>query len=146
MKYTIILFVLTAGLIMAGCNAKGVPVGLSDACSMDYDKKYVEVSGFLDDKGGIFCSNIGGGDVKCGFKLLESPGAEKSMSADIVQGTWANNVEKIERGYKKEDIKIHDNSGNIINMAEKVKLTGTMMNTPDRTVCLVKVDKIEKGQ
>ena len=66
------------------------------------------------------------------------------MSADIVQGTSANNVENLERGYKKEDIKIHDNSGNIINMADKVKLTGTMMNTPDRPSVLIKVDKIEK--
>ena len=69
---------------------------------------------------------------------------EKAMSADIVQGTWANNVEKLERGYKREDIKIHDNSGNIINMAEKDRLTGTMMNTPDQKVCLLKVDQIEK--
>ena len=136
--------ILASAIFLASCNSKGEPVELSKACSTDYDKKYVEVGGFLDDKGGVFCSNIGGGDVKCGFKLLESPGGEKAMSADIVQGTWANNVEKLERGYKREDIKIRDNSGNIINMADKVRLTGTMMNTPDQKVCLIKVDKIEK--
>lgn len=144
MRIYIILIVFTAILFSAGCNSKGEPVELAKACAPDFDKKYVEVAGFLDDKGGVFCSNIGGGDVKCGFKLLEAPGGEKVMSADIVQGTWANNVEKLERGYKKEDIKIHDNSGSVISMSDKVKLTGTMMVTPDQTVCLIKVDKIEK--
>ena len=144
MKTESVLFILALSFFVSACNTVGVPVELSKACSMDYDKKVVEVSGFLDDKGGVFCSNIGGGNVKCGFKLLENPGSEKTMTADIEQGTWANNVEKLERGYKKEDIKIHDNSGNIINMAEKVKLTGEMMVTPDLTVCLIKVAKIEK--
>lgn len=131
-------------LVHACSNPVGVPVELTNACSMDYDKKTVEVSGFLDDKGGVFCSNIGGGNVKCGFRLLENPTGEKVMTADIEQGTSANTVEKLERGYKKEDIKIHDNSGAVINMAEKVKLTGDMMVTPDKTVCLIKVAKIEK--
>ena len=143
-NFTLLLFTSSVLFVLGCSGGPGEPVELAKACSMDYDKKRVEVTGFLDDKGGIFCSNIGGGDVKCGFKLLEAPGAEKAMSADIVQGTWANNVEKMERGYKREDIKIRDNGGNIINMADKVRLTGAMMNTPDKTVCLIKVEKIEK--
>lgn len=140
-----LLMTVVAGITLTACAGKPAEhIDLANACKIENEKKYVEVSGFLDDKGGVFCSNIGGGDVKCGFKVLEAPGSEKAMSADIVQGTWANNVEKLERGYKKEDIKIHDNDGNVINMSEKVRLTGTMSVTPDLKVCLIKVDKIER--
>lgn len=135
--------------LFTACNQTGVPVEYARACDTENDKKYIEVSGYLDDKGGVFCSNTGGGPVRCGFKLLESPGAEKGFSADIEQGTWANNVEKLQSGYKKEDVKIHDNSGNIINMADKVKLVGKMNTAKDPTSptggpCYLTVTKIEK--
>jgi hypothetical protein len=144
MKKSLILILGFVCIFVTACNKTGVPVEFSKACSIENEKKYIEVSGFLDDKGGVFCSNIGGGNVKCGFKLLENPGSEKSIGADIEQGTWANNVEELPRGYKKEDIKIRDNSGNIINLADKVKLTGEMNVTPDGKVCFLKVTKIEK--
>jgi hypothetical protein len=144
MKNLIISVFMFVAVFTSACNKTGVPVEFSKACSIENEKKYIEVSGFLDDKGGVFCSNIGGGNVKCGFKLLENPGSEKSIGADIEEGTWANNVEKLGSGYKKEDIKIHDNGGNIINLADKVKLTGEMNVTPDLKVCFLKVTKIEK--
>lgn len=144
MKNLIILVFMFVAIFAAACNKTGVPIEFSKACSIENEKKYIEVSGFLDDKGGVFCSNIGGGNVKCGFKLLEKPGGEKSIGADIEEGTWANNVEKLGSGYKKEDIKIRDNDGNIINLADKVKLTGEMNVTPDLKVCFLKVAKIEK--
>jgi hypothetical protein len=135
--------------IFTACNQTGTPVEYARACDTENEKKYIEVSGYLDDKGGVFCSNTGGGPVRCGFKLLESPGAEKGFSADIEQGSWANNVEKLQSGYKKEDIKIHDNSGNIINTADKVKLVGKMnvaknASNPEYDVCYLTVTKIEK--
>lgn len=144
MKNSLILILGFICIFVAACNKTGEPVEFSKACSIENEKKYVEVSGFLDDKGGVFCSNIGGGNVKCGFSLRENPGSENAIKADIEQGTWANNVEKLERGYKKEDIKIHDNSGNVIDLADKVKLTGEMTVTPDLKVCFIKVTKIER--
>jgi hypothetical protein len=144
MKKHFIFTAICLSLLSAACNTVGEPVEFSKACSPEYEKKTVEVSGFLSDKGGIFCSNIGGGPVKCGFKFTETPVSEKSISADIVEGAWANNVEKLERGYKKEDIKIHDNDGNIVNITEKVKITGTLNTTGDPNVCFISVAKITK--
>jgi hypothetical protein len=50
----------------------------------------------------------------------------------------------LKSGYKKEDIKIRDNAGNVINLSDKVKLTGEMNVTPDQKVCFLNVTKIEK--
>jgi len=149
MKSYLIFAVIAFCLALTACNQTGTPVEYARACDAENNEKYIEVSGFLDDKGGVFCSNIGGGPVRCGFKVRESPSAEKGFSADIEQGTWANNVEKLQSGYKKEDIKIHDNNGNIINLAEKVKLVGKLKSVKDATdpsggVCYLTVTKIEK--
>ena len=137
------VLILTTLLCMIGCKKDTVPVELSKVCSADNEKKYISTSGFLGDKGGVFCSNIGG-RMDCGFAVSAAPGGDKVFSADIEQGTWANNVEKLERSYKKEDIKIHDNNGGVINLSDKVTLTGQMSITPDGSVCFMKVDKIEK--
>lgn len=147
-NYFIPIFIF-ACCLFAACNQTGTPVEYTRACDAANEKTYIEVSGFLDDKGGVYCSNTGGGPVRCGFKLLESPGAEKGFSADIEQGTWANNVEKLQSGYKKEDIKIHDNSGNVIDLSGKVKLVGKMNvaknpSNPEYDVCYLTVTKIEK--
>lgn len=99
----------------------------------------------MNDKGGVFCSNIGGGSVRCGFKFKETLEAEKdSMSADIERGTRSNNVEKLTSGYKREDIKIRDNDGNAINLLDKVKVTGKLSVVPGSERCFITVSKIEK--
>lgn len=147
----IYILLILAVFFLGGCNQTGTPVEYSKACSVENDKKYIEVSGFLNDKGGVYCSNTGGGPVRCGFKLLENPTTEKGFSADIEQGTWANNVEKLQSGYKKEDIKIHDNGGNVIALDQKVKLVGKMSYAKgggdgSNDVCYLTVTKIEKTQ
>lgn len=144
MKKLLFLVLVGLCLLAIGCDSKGVPTEFSKACTMENDKKVIEVSGFLDDKGGVFCSNTGGGPVRCGFKLSETPGGEKTISADIERGTWSNNVEELESGYKKEDIKIRDNNGDVIDMSKKVKITGTLNTTEDAKVCYITVSKIEK--
>ena len=148
MKNYLILLGLFLCLAAAGCNTTGTPTEHAKACDTENDGKTLEVAGFLSDKGGLFCSNIGGGPVKCGFKLLANPTDEKGFSADIETGSGANTVEKPSSGYKKEDLKVRDNSGNILNLAEKVKVTGTIRTTKDpvnnTTVCYMKVAKIEK--
>lgn len=149
MKIYILLILAVIGL--AGCATKtGEPVEYSKACSMDNDKKYIEVSGYLNDKGGVFCSNTGGGPVRCGFKVLDNPSsAEKGFSADIEQGTGSNSVEKLGSGYKKEDIKIHDDNGGVLAPDQKVKLVGKMNYAKgggdgSNDVCYLTVTKIEK--
>lgn len=145
MKNYLIATIIFVCCLMAGCaNKTGVPVEFSKACSPEYDGKYIEVGGFLDDKGSVFCSNIGGGGVKCGFKFKEDQASAKDMSADIPVGSGANSVDQPPKGYKREDIKIRDDQGSVINIAEKVKLTGKLTVVPNSDRCFMTVTKIEK--
>ena len=148
MKNYLISAVAFLCLAAAGCNTTGVPVEHAKACDAENDGKTVEVAGFLNDKGSLFCSNTGGGPVRCGFKLLANAGDDKGISADVETGSGANEVEKPQSGYKKEDIKLRDNSGNLITYADKVRVTGKIRTTKDpasgNTVCYLTVAKIEK--
>ena len=130
---------------LAGCKAReAVQVDISKICAADNEKKYVTTSGYLDDRGSVFCSNIGGGRMDCGFDVIANPGGTRVFGGDIEEGSGANKIEKLESGYKREDIKIHDNNGNIIKLSDKVTLTGEMSIAPDGSVCFMEVDKIEK--
>lgn len=145
MKSYLILTVISAACLFAACgNKTGVPIEFSKACSPENEKKYVEIGGVLAAKGGVFCSNIGGGRIECGFTLKEKPGDDDGVRVDIEQGSSSNSVEKLQSGYKPEDIKIRDNSGNLISLADKVRLTGEMNVMPDGKFCFLKVTKIEK--
>ena len=144
MKNYLILTAIFACCVFVACSSKtGVPVEFSKACSPDNQKKYVEVAGYLDDDGSLYCSNVGG-RMNCGFTFKEKPTDAKGFGADIEQGSSANEVEKLSSGYKREDIKIHASDGSIINLADRVKLTGEMNLAPDGSVCFMEVTKIEK--
>jgi hypothetical protein len=143
-KYLILAIILVCGLAVA-CNQTGTPVEYAKACTAENDKKYIEVSGFLNPRTSIYCSNTGGGPVRCGVDLLEAPDSQKyNLSADIELGKTANNIEEVKSSYKKEDIKIHDNSGNFINLADKVKITGKLNTVPGSDRCYLTVSKIER--
>ena len=141
----IIALTILALAFLAGCKSReAVSVDLSKICAVDNEKKYVTTSGFIDDRGSVFCSNIGGGRMDCGFDVIAAPGGTRVFGADIEEGSGGNKVEKLESGYKSGDIKIHDNGGNIIKLSDKVTLTGEMSIAPDGSVCFMEVDKIEK--
>jgi hypothetical protein len=143
-NHLILMIIFAVCLFAAGCSTAGVPVEYSKACSSENDNKYIEVGGFLNGKTSVFCSNIGGGSVKCGFSFKESPTSEKDMGADIEVGTGANTVEELPKDYKSENVKIRDNNGNVINLADKVKLTGKLSVVPGSERCFMTVKKIEK--
>lgn len=145
-----LLFLTVAFLIFVsiGCNTTGEPVEYARACDPANDKKVIETSGYLDDKGGVFCSNTSG-RMECGFKLKNELKDEKGFTADIALDSGANAMDKLERGYKREDIKIRGNNGNPIDLSKKVKVTGTLTsvsdpNAQDGKVCYLKVTKIEQ--
>jgi len=144
MKKLIIAYLFAVGSLLTRCDTTGVPVEYSSACLPENDSKYIEVGGFLDPGRNIFCSNTGGGPVKCQFLLKKAADDATELSIYIVEGTSANNVEKPESGYKKDDIKVYDNNGIIVAFTEKVRLTGEMRVAPEEKVCYMKVAKIEK--
>ena len=149
MRTIFVAMVLGFAFLAVGCSdPTGAPTEFANACIPDNEKKYIEVSGVLEQRGSVFCSNTGG-RMECGFDLLEGPGSDKKLRVDIEQGSGANTVDKLERGYKKEDVKIRDNSGNQIAMgSDKVKLTGKMSIAPpagnSQGVCFMQVSKIER--
>jgi hypothetical protein len=142
MKSVVLLLIALA--LSSACTKEAVPVDINNICVADNEKKYVSTSGYLDDRGSIFCSNIGGGRMNCGLDVVASPGGKRVLGADIEEGSGADEIEKLPSGYKREDIKIHDNKGAVISLADKVKLTGEMSIAPDGSVCFMKVDKIER--
>lgn len=146
MKKYVSLAILFLCLGAVGCSsAPGTPVEYAKACTAENDKKNIEVTGFLSPRRSVYCSNTGGGPVRCGVNLLEAPDSAKdNLSADLVRGTSANNIEEIKGGFKKEDVKIHDDGGNIINLADKVKVTGILNKIPNADQCYMTVSKIEK--
>jgi hypothetical protein len=144
-----IFLAIAASVLLISCGTpQGKPVDLANACSPDNEKQYLEVSGYIVPRSSVFCSNIGGGRLECGFDFSDSANGEKKMGAEIEQGSGANTVDKLPSGYKKGDIKIRDNSGNPIALNDKVRVTGKMSIAPaapgGQGVCFMKVEKIEK--
>lgn len=145
MRNCLFLAVLFSVLFAAACGrpTTGTPIEFSKACSIENEKKYVEVGGFLAAGSGVYCSNRGG-RMECSFNFTENPNGDNKISAYIEQGSSANTVEELKKGFKSEDIKIRANDGNVVNLADKVKLTGEMNVAPDGKVCFINVTKIEK--
>ena len=145
MRNTIIIIGLALIALLSACTTSGVPIEFSNACSADNEKKTIQVPGVIAERGSsVYCSNRGG-RLECGFELLEAPGSEKKFSVDIEQGSGANTVDELGKGYKKEDIKIRDNAGNQIELGkDKVKVTGKMSVEPKMNVCFMQVYKIER--
>ena len=139
MKYLAAVF----ALLVASCSQPepGTPVEFSKACALENEKKIIAVSGFLKPAGSVFCSNHGG-RMECGFTLGETADAKKGFNAYIEQGSGANTVDKLKSGYRREDLKIRDSAGNVIDPAEKVRLTGRMNVAPD--VCFLQVTRIDR--
>src|SRR5690606_21366206 len=136
-------FVVTG---LSGCTKNYQTADAASVCDESNDKKDVRLSGYLTDGVTVVCSNYGG-RLDCGFKLLQDPNEKEGITVNILQGDSANEVEKLERGYSKEDIKIRDDLGNLVAASDKVNVSGTMAVGPrskDGQACFLKVDKIEK--
>ncbi|HMJ08491.1 MAG TPA: hypothetical protein VK468_05775, partial [Pyrinomonadaceae bacterium] len=136
-----------AGLSIAACAGKPAEtIDFANSCKIENDAKYVAITGYLNDGGSIFCSNIGGGPVTCGLMLAETADGVKGrgLKSDIDQGSGSNQIEKFEGSYKKENLRIRDNAGQMVNIGDKVKLTGKFSVTPDASLCFMHADKIEK--
>ena len=130
---------------LAACTQSepGVPMQFAKACAVENDKKRVEMSGFLSPGRSIFCSNRSG-RMECGYRFTEKPDAGKGITAYIEQGTGANTADKLKSSYKREDVKIRDHNGNLVNLTDQLKLTGKLSVTPDLSACFIDVARIER--
>ena len=143
------LTLLLVGLFVVACApVEGEPVDYANACDAGNDDKTIEVKGYLDDGGGLFCSNTSG-RMECGFKFKKSLDQEdRGFSADVATGGGANAMDQVESGYKKSDIAVYDKEGNRIDLSKEVTITGeqNVSNDPvsNDLVCYMKVYKIEQ--
>jgi hypothetical protein len=139
------LAILTVCLILfAACAAKqGEQMAFPTTCHDADDGKYVAITGYLTDGGSLYCSNTGG-RMDCNFTLTEKPDGGAKILASIEQGSGASSVEDFGDSYKKSDLKIHDNSGGMVKVGDKVTLTGKFSVIPGGSSCFITVDKIEK--
>jgi hypothetical protein len=147
MKAILISASLTIFFVTA-CNTTGVPTEFANACAQDLDGKTIEVSGILQPRSSVYCSNRGG-RMECPFELVQTAGDKNYITADIEVGSGGNTVMEIPKGFKKEDLKVRDSAGNQVNLgSDKLKLTGKMMIAPaapgGQGVCLMQVYKIER--
>ena len=138
------LIFLIGLLLMACANKPAQEIAFPTTCKAEDDHKYYAITGYLTDGGSVFCSNIGGGRMDCSLDLTEKPDGGAKIGAEIEQGSGANEIEEFGSSYKKEDLKIHDNSGGLVKIGDKVKLTGDYNAVPDGSRCFLEVDKIEK--
>lgn len=144
------IIILTAAILIANaaCNTTGVPTEFANACVIENDGKTLEVSGILEPRTMVYCSNRSG-RMECPFDLAQTAGSDKKFSADIEVGSGANTVDEIQKGFKKEDLKVRDNAGNLVALGtDKLNLTGKLSVAPaapgGQGVCFMKVYKIEK--
>ena len=137
-----IVFVIS--ILFAACAAKQAQqIAFPTVCKAEDEGKYVQVSGYLRDGGSIFCSDTGG-RMECSLELNEKPDGGAKLNVYIAQGTGADSIEEFPSGYKKSDIKIHDDSGGPVKLGDQVKVTGKYNALPDGSHCFLDVDKIEK--
>jgi hypothetical protein len=137
-----LIFVI--GIFLAACATKQAQeIAFPTTCKAEDDHKYYAITGYLTDGGSVYCSDTGG-RMECNFSLTEKADGGAQIGAGIAQGSGANSVEKFEGSYKKSDIKIHDSSGGLVKLGDKVKVTGDYNALPDGSHCFIEVDKIEK--
>ena len=148
MKSNLVCGLVVAAFTLSSCSqvssVTGVPTDMAKACDPANDGKLLEITGYVDGGRSVFCSNIGGGAVRCGFDFKEAPVGPRKLGVDIKQGDGANSVEKLPKGYKKSDIKMHGSDGQQIELSVQVKVTGKLSATPDEKVCFITATKIER--
>ncbi len=143
------IFILTL-MILINCNEKGIPTAFSESCRLENTDKTLEVEGYLSDGRSIYCSSTSG-RYECGFEFRNSPGDLDNYSANIAVGNSSNTVEELKSGYTSSDIKILDDTSEIISLSQKIKLTGKMTafkdetsENPEKVYCYIKVTKIQR--
>ena len=144
MKALLFAVLTAAAALLSACSKPATPLDIANACTGDNDGKSVSTSGFLDDHGSIFCSNIGG-RMDCSLDFVAAPGGARVFGAEIEQGSGSSEIEKFESGYKLGDLKIHHATGGLIKLSDKLRVTGKLSVVPGST-CFMEIDKIEKDQ
>ena len=141
--YKTTLILILSFLVLSCAPVEGEKVSYDNACDASNDDKYVEVKGFLDDGGGLFCSNTSG-RMECGFKFKKSlDQKDRGFSADVAISSGANSMDKADRGYTKSSLTVRGDNGERIDLEKEVTVIGEINSSKDpvskELVCYMKV-------
>ncbi|WP_110519561.1 hypothetical protein [Herpetosiphon llansteffanensis] len=123
--------------LLASCG-ETTAVSFADACQASNSGKRIKTEGYLAVNSSIFCSNISSSHVQCGLEFVAEPSQNEGFTADINEGTGKNQI-LVPEDYTKETIVVHDATGAVVKLGEKVQLEGNMLIGE---ACLIKVDTI----
>jgi hypothetical protein len=138
---TLPLAVLLATLAACG-GGPGTPIGPGELCREENHYQRVALEGYVGAGSGIYCSNTGGGPMRCGLILLPTQGATVGSAVEIREGGGDNAIEEVPEEWSLSTLRIHADDGSLVTPDERVRMTGeaTVING----ACFVSVDLIEK--
>ena len=75
------------------------------------------------------------------IKLCESTDPKsKSLSFSLPVGSGANQVEKPPKDYGQKDLKLHANDGSLVDLSQKVRVSGKLIYSADSSILFAPVD------
>lgn len=137
------LFIFAAALLIVSCSSEPVFVKAEDLCTPEYKKKEVITEGVLRVPSSFYTM---GSTV-----TLMLVASNKVNVPSIVFLNYNNNKEKknmiepLKDNFSEEDIKIYDNDGNLVQLGEKVRITGELTGG-SKDYCELWVHKLEKAK
>ncbi|MEZ5427511.1 MAG: hypothetical protein R2747_14660 [Pyrinomonadaceae bacterium] len=126
-----LIFAVLIGIAAAACSPEFKKVPFEKACDRENQNQKITVEGYIG-ADSIVCDSSDGGN--CNFWLSEISGEKGagSINFSLKQGTKGNQVERSESGGSNsggtisgENIKIRSADGQIVNLREKVAVSGT---------------------
>ncbi len=127
--------------LLASCG-EATTIGFAELCQQSNNDNHVKTEGYLAVASSIFCSNIGASQVQCGLELVDDASNTSGIAAEINEGTGKNQI-VVPENYTKETIVVHDDTGALVKLGEKVQLEGKIV-VNQINGCLIKVETIKR--
>lgn len=150
-KTIFLVFCCGAVSLFSACSRApepdGIAVEYANVCALENNNKRVTTEGYLVLGSSTFCSGKKG-DVSCRLDFMEKPESTKDFTAYVTEGTGANQMEKLPRSYKRDDLKLRANDGSMVSPQDKVRVTGEVISVKTGATgeisCSITVKKIER--
>jgi hypothetical protein len=107
----------------------------------------VITEGYLELGATSFCSGTDG-DITCHLNFKETPDSAKNFTAYVSEGTGANQMGKLPRSYRREELRLRANDNSLVAPQDKVRITGDVISMNvgpgGENSCSITVKKIER--
>ncbi len=116
-------------------------------CTPENNGKRVTTQGYLELGSSSFCSGTKG-EISCHLKFKEKPDSATNFAAYVMEGTGANQMEKLPPSFKPKDLKLRANDGSMVSPQDRVEITGSVISMKvganAQDICSITVKKIEQ--